>query len=80
MAKRLNDHGRFCMWLDPRAIDRPANPANPANFIELISGISEISNVVTCHTPNGTAIEVEPRDKAHAIFLKKMNPKPVGYI
>jgi hypothetical protein len=38
--------------------------------------IKEGAEIVTCYTPNGEAIEIEARNKKHAIFLKQMNPKP----
>jgi hypothetical protein len=31
--------------------------------------------MVTVYTPNGSAIEIEARDEAHAIWLQQMNPK-----
>jgi len=31
--------------------------------------------MVTVYTPNGSAIEIEARDEAHALWLQQMNPK-----
>ena len=32
--------------------------------------------MVTVYTPNGSAIEIEARDEAHALWLQQLNPKP----
>ena len=34
--------------------------------------------LVTCYTPNGTAIQIRAKDPEHAKWLMKMNPKPNG--
>jgi len=52
----------------------------PHKLAELAKLATYQNLMVTCYTPSGEALQIMAKDKEHAEWLLKVNPKPTGEV
>jgi len=70
LHQRINDRWQ-CVRYDHEADGAPGTPNLKPMDLEDRKG-----PWVTCYTPSGHPIRIKARDRAHAEWLRKMNPRP----